>query len=160
MRNALKIVFFVSIVLLVFILWPAREIEPEVRNLTTQINNRKPDRIILVYNATSDHWSVLKDFFHKLLFPKTYPCQLCNLTFGAFTMKKEWKNFLDSLPYEKQYLHKDEFVKKYHLNYQSFPVILASDKTSIWVLVTPKEINDCKSLEQLKMLTLEKLTVQ
>ena len=73
----------------------------------------KPKKIILAYNAWGGMVPGAVDFFHKILRPSTYPCNLCYLTYGIFVMKKDWKHFLDSLPYRKVYLMKDEVRKKY-----------------------------------------------
>jgi len=57
-------------------------------------------KIIFVYNANSGFFSSLKDTIHKTISPDTYQCNLCQVTFGAFNMKDEWKEFIEKLPYE------------------------------------------------------------
>ena len=47
--------------------------------------------LILVYNADSDLFSLIKDALHKILSPSTYQCNLCSLTFGMIGMRDEWK---------------------------------------------------------------------
>ncbi len=49
--------------------------------------------IILVYNVWGGVYPGLVDFVHKEFFSKTYPCNLCYLTFGTFSMKNEWRLF-------------------------------------------------------------------
>ena len=50
------------------------------------------DTIYFVYNAKNDFVSIVGDFFHKSFAPKTYPCRLCDITYGPFSKKKSWRN--------------------------------------------------------------------
>ena len=45
-------------------------------------------KIHFIYNANNDFFSVAGDFFHKSLWPKTYPCDLCKLSYGMINKKK------------------------------------------------------------------------
>ena len=69
-------------------------------------------KIIFVYNADSGIINTVKDYFHKIVKPSTYQCNLCSLTFDNLGMKKGWKTFVDDLEPEIEFLHKDEFFKK------------------------------------------------
>lgn len=157
MKVLFKIVLLLLIGLSVFLLWPAKSIQPEQRILSAQKPSSQMETMVLVYNATSDHWSVLTDFFHKAVSPQTYPCNLCNLTFGVFTMKDDWKQFLDTLPYKKIFLHKDEFEKKYSMAYTNYPVIFSANQQYLWVLVSKRQIDSCDNLQQLKQVTWQNL---
>jgi len=42
---------------------------------------------IFVYNADSGPINGLKDYFHKIIKPETYECNLCAVTFGNFLVK-------------------------------------------------------------------------
>lgn len=156
MKVLFKILVLILLGFSIFLIWPQKSLKKETKVLAS-IRSEEPQKLVLVYNANSDNWSVTKDFFHKMFSPETYPCQLCALTFGPFMMKKDWKQFLDSLPYKKEFLHKDEFVKKYSLNFSNYPVIFAAGKSDIWVLVSKVELESCNNLDQLKQLTLLKL---
>lgn len=48
---------------------------------------------------------------HKVFPPKTYACNLCGITYGALSVKKEWAQFIEKLPLETEFLHRDEFQK-------------------------------------------------
>ncbi|MFX1532303.1 MAG: hypothetical protein ACFFBC_14395, partial [Promethearchaeota archaeon] len=55
-------------------------------------------KLVFVYNADSGGFITgLKDTLHKTFRKSTYQCNLCQVTFGAFGMKKEWKNFVNDL---------------------------------------------------------------
>jgi len=72
-----------------------------------------PQRLIFVYNADGGRLAGLKDMFHKILFPSTYPCSLCAITYGATSMRPEWREFVQHLPVPVDFLHRDEFVRGY-----------------------------------------------
>ncbi len=70
-------------------------------------------RLLLVYNADSGLINALMHAVHKQLFPASYPCSLCAITYGAVSMRGEWKRFLESLPMEVVFHHKDDFSEAY-----------------------------------------------
>ncbi len=113
--------------------------------------------MILVYNGYGGIYPGIVDFVKKEIFPKSYPCNLCYLTFGTFSMRPEWKEFLESLPYKKTELHKDEFKRKYQPESLPLPVILISNGTNVEILVSAGEINHRKTLQQLKELVQSKI---
>ena len=64
-------------------------------------------------------------------------------------MKKEWKHYLEGLPYKKRELHKDNFQRLYKPENLALPVILVSDGTNVQVLASAEELNQQRSLEAL-----------
>ncbi|GAB3650880.1 hypothetical protein GCM10027594_26070 [Hymenobacter agri] len=72
-----------------------------------------PQRLIFVYNADGGRLAGLKDMFHKILSPSTYPCSLCAITYGATSMFPAWRDFVKTLPVPVDFLHRDEFVRDY-----------------------------------------------
>jgi len=118
----------------------------------------KDDTLLFVYNADSTFFASLSDFARKLVAPKTYGCNLCMITYGSFAMKGEWKEFLDSLPQFKTFLHKDEFTKKYTEHAEvPLPALFVISNGAVNELVSAREINQEKDLEGLKNLLLSKL---
>jgi len=105
--------------------------------------------IILVYNAWGGIYPGLVDFINKEFFPASYPCNLCYQTFGTFSMKKEWKHYLEGLPYKKRELHKDNFQRLYKPENLALPVILVTDGSNVQVLASAEELNQQRSLEAL-----------
>lgn len=69
--------------------------------------------LVFVYNANSGFTSRLIDSLHKSISPNTYSCDLCSLTHSNFGMKKEWRKFLNELPVEKIFIHKNEIGIKF-----------------------------------------------
>lgn len=112
-------------------------------------------KIIFVYNAEGDFFSSAKDFVHKIVAPKSYSCNLCKITSGNFKIKDKWKDFILSLGIEVEFLHKDEFLKKYKSE-ENFPAAFIEEK-ELKILVNQKEINQVKDLDELITLVNKKL---
>ena len=115
-------------------------------------------KIVFVYNADSGVVNIVKDFWHKLLRPSTYACNLCAQTFSAFGMKKDWKKFIDKLDVEAEFLHKDEFEEKYEVSDAKFPSAYLKNGTSLNLLINQEEMNNVKSLDEMEALVLAKLS--
>jgi len=108
-------------------------------------------KLIFVYNADSSVFSQVSDAVKKILTPSKYECNLCMVTYGAISMKDEWKEFLDALLFEKEFLHRDEFQKQYpELKSTKLPAIFISQNNTLSVLVSADEINIQKNIDGLK----------
>lgn len=114
-------------------------------------------KLLFVYNADGGLFSTVTDFARKLLAPSTYPCQLCALTYGNFSMKRDWKHFIVQLPMESRFLHKDEFLKQYKTD-AALPAVFISGGAGLEEIVSRTDIQNCSSVEELKKLILEKLS--
>lgn len=66
--------------------------------------------LLFVYNADAGLGRALLDLLHKIVSPATYPCSLCAITYGAVSMKAEWKAALAKLPLPSRFLHRDEYL--------------------------------------------------
>ncbi len=114
-------------------------------------------QLIFVYKANADLFSTVTDFAHKILSPSTYDCKLCALTYGNFSMKKDWKIFVEALPVSATFVHKNEFEKK-HGQPHPLPAIFLLQQNTLNELVSAEEIHCCTSLDELKALVTEKLS--
>ena len=72
----------------------------------------------------------LIDFLHKTVYPKTYKCNLCAITF-TYKMKGTWREFVKSYPYKITFVHLNH-LKDYNL--QAF-----SDMTPCCILKEDKK---------------------
>ena len=117
--------------------------------------NRK---IIFVYNANSNLFSLLTDYVHKSVAPSTYNCQLCSLTYSNFGMKKQWKEFIERLQDEKLFFYKDDFIRKYpdHSNV-ILPAIFLERNGTLNELLTAAELSSFKALNELQNALTQKL---
>jgi hypothetical protein len=106
--------------------------------------------LIFVYNAESGLFNTLSDVAHKILSPETYACNLCALTHTAFGMRREWKEFLESLDARLEFLHADELRDRYGLAGLPLPAILRKRDASLEELMDAAAINSCRTLDELK----------
>ena len=97
-------------------------------------------KLLFVYNANSDKMSMALDFMHKIISPSTYACDLCAITYGNFGIKKEWGDFIKALPSESEFLHKDEFKKKYPGINTDFPVVYCINKDEMKLCISANEM--------------------
>lgn len=67
--------------------------------------------LYFIYNADAGKWNGYMDMLHKIVSPKTYPCHLCDITYGVFKIRPEWDAFLKSQGDELVFLHRDEWQK-------------------------------------------------
>jgi hypothetical protein len=118
--------------------------------------------LILVYNAESGFFNIIKDGLHKIVSPGTYQCSLCALTYGTVRMKDEWRTFVEKLKIPTEFLHRDEFLRKleshpHNIKNAKFPAVFLDKRGNISLLITHNEINQCKTLNDLMNLITNKL---
>ena len=120
---------------------------------------KNKNKFIFIYNADSSVFAQVSDAFKKIATPDKYQCNLCMVTYGAVSMKDEWKEFLDTLPFEKEFLHRDEFQKYYpKLESTKLPAIFISQNNILNLIVSAEEINRQKDIAGLKNTLRIKLT--
>ncbi len=110
------------------------------------------EKLIFVYNANSGIRNGVMDSLHKIWSPKTYDCNLCNVTFGVFFEKKAWKDFRKRAVRELEFLHKDEFQKQYASKFGyafQYPIILVASKGGMEVLVAKDRLDAIENPEEL-----------
>ncbi len=105
-------------------------------------------RWIFVYNADSGNLNAAFDLAHKIISPDTYECNLCMLTYGTFSEKKVWKRFRQEAKRDFEFLHKDEFEKKYKSRYE-YPVIVQQIGDDFDVVLARDEIDAIDDVEAL-----------
>lgn len=114
-------------------------------------------KLVFVYNADSDVMSIVKDFWKKMLRPGSYECRLCGVTYGTFSMKKDWKNFINNLNIETEFLHRDEFEKKYYIKDAKYPSAYVNQDGKLKLLISQDEMNSVKDLDEMEALVLNKI---
>lgn len=122
--------------------------------------NSRVNRLIFVYAVDGGLFNSVTHYAHKLIAPQTYPCDLCALTIGALGTRREWTEFLRSLPVEKTFLHRDEFLQRYP-NARAVPLpacFWSSDARGdeLETLITSAEIARCSDLAALISLVRER----
>ena len=104
--------------------------------------------LIFIYNAKSGLVNELVDFAHKIISPQTYECNLCAITYGAFTMEKRWANYIHELPVKSVFTYKDKLVSE-ELKKTKLPSIFIRDGEKLNELISANEINNINDLEDL-----------
>lgn len=115
-------------------------------------------QLILVYNADSGIVNALIHAVHKAVRPETYECSLCAITYGAVSMRGEWRRFLDSLPMEKVFHHRDDFAESYpgH-DFDLAAILLRELGQEPEVLVSADDLDRLANLQDLIDLTIDRL---
>ena len=117
-------------------------------------------QLVFVYNADSGLFNTVTDIAHKIFSPQTYSCGLCALTHSYFSMRDEWKSFIESLGVDCQFIHRDEFIKEYDGPEYSWPTVLINQAGELNVCLGADDINACNDLDELKSIIQEKCLAQ
>ena len=132
------------------------------------MSEKTEKKLIFVYNADAGgFFTGLKDTLHKTFRRSTYECNLCAVTFGAFGMKKDWKNFVNDLDvpvefkkrdkFQFEFLHKDEFDEKYKVSNAKFPSGYYYNSGEMEIFISQDEMNAIKTIDELKELVNQRL---
>lgn len=106
--------------------------------------------LIFIYNAKSGLVNGALDYVHKMVSPNTYSCSLCGLTYGALGMKKEWAEFVQSLPVKVSFTYPDEMaILPDGRPLPELPVGLLVSDNRTDVLLSASDMNACASLSDL-----------
>lgn len=117
-------------------------------------------KLIFVYNADAGYFNMVADIAHKIFSPATYPCSLCDLTYGVFKIRPEWDEFVKNSPLLFEFLHKDEFQQAYpDWKNTPLPVILRANTEPTEILISDKELNSMSSVAALRELVLSRISV-
>ncbi len=114
-------------------------------------------KLIFVYNADSGMISMLRDISHKLMSPHTYECFLCSLTHGTFREDPRWKSFKENSIIDMEFLHRDEFEKKYKQK-EAYPVVLRQTDR-LEVVISRNQLAHLSSVDDL-IITVKSLILQ
>lgn len=108
-------------------------------------------QLIFVYNADSGIFNSVVDSMKKLADPGSYECNLCRVTHGVVKMRNPWREYLESLPYEKIFLHRDELANQYPSKTDlELPAILIKRGSDFSILLSAREIEEITTIGDLK----------
>lgn len=100
-------------------------------------------------------FNTITDIAHKILSPATYACNLCALTHGHFKVREEWVDFLNTLDADCEFLHRDEVRQRYPGIDVQLPAIFRNINGQPELLISSNELNNCASLDELKILVVQ-----
>ena len=107
-------------------------------------------KLLFGYNADSGLFNTMADIGHKMFSPETYQCDLCALTHGYFHERKEWKDFIETLDASSEFLHRDEFLKRYPGNRETLPAVFVLYQDGLEICLNKETISQCKELDVLQ----------
>ncbi len=105
-------------------------------------------KLIFVYNANSGMLNTLPHVAHKIISPSTYECNLCALTYGAFTERDLWKKFREESDNELVFYHKDEFEQTFNKVF-TYPIVLMEKSGKLTEYLSTEKINTTIDVEDL-----------
>ena len=111
--------------------------------------------LLFVYNADSGLFNTLTDIAHKIFSPSTYACSLCQITHGNFSMRNEWKDFIESFDIPCEFLHKDE-AEELLPGFDDYPAVFRKSDAGLTLCLSSREIDGCKGVSELKKAIREK----
>ena len=109
------------------------------------------DKLIFVYNADDGMFNKIIDSAHKIFVPNTYQWNLCVITHGAFSMRDEWKNYMQNLNYETRFYHRNGFAAEWRaLSGTPLPAVFVQrgEDAQPRLLVSAEKMNEQKSVAQ------------
>lgn len=108
--------------------------------------------LVFVYNEDSSPIAMVMGFAHRVVSPETYECRLCDITYDRFTMKAEWRRFLDQLGLPASFHFRNRFVANHPAHAaQRFPMVLFVDGAGQTVpLLTAERVNAITTLADLE----------
>jgi hypothetical protein len=118
------------------------------------------DRLLMVYNADGGLVNGALDLLHKTFSPSTYACRLCEVTYGTFGMKRDWRATIDELPMPVTFLHRDEWQAAFPGDPTALPAVLLEREGGLSTLVSAEEFAGIRSLEALKALLAVRLSAR
>lgn len=109
-------------------------------------------RLHFVYNVELNVSSLVRDFVHRLTDPETYPCKLCDITYGRFMKKPSWQMFVWSLPVSSVFYTKDQFIAQHpELGDTELPAVFAeADNGELRVFLSSPDLKCLDDLEALE----------
>jgi hypothetical protein len=116
------------------------------------------DRLIMIYNADGGLANGALDLLHKTFSPATYACRLCEVTYGTFGMKQDWRATIEALPMPVTFLHRDEWLVARPGDATPLPAILLEQAGGLSTLVSADDFADVRSLEALQKLLAARLS--
>jgi hypothetical protein len=116
------------------------------------------DRLLMIYNADGGLANGALDLLHKMFSPATYACRLCEVTYGTFGMKRDWRATIEALSLPVTFLHRDEWLAARPGDATPLPVILMEQAGGLSTLVSADDFAGIRSLETLKALLAARLS--
>jgi hypothetical protein len=109
-------------------------------------------RLLMIYNADGGLVNGALDLLHKTFSPATYPCRLCEVTYGSLGMKRDWRATIKALPLPVAFLHRDEWQAERPGDGTALPAILLEQQGELQTLISAREFDAVTDLPSLQAL--------
>lgn len=115
---------------------------------------RQKPKLHFVYNVDATPLALLLDFVHRILDPATYPCRLCDLTYGRFIKKASWSRFVAELPVDARFHLRAGFRRAFpDQAVERLPAVFVERRSGeTRVLISAKDLDGVRDLEGLQSL--------
>lgn len=117
-------------------------------------------KLIFVYNADSGLINGIKDWAHKIVSPETYTCSLCAITYNNLGMQRPWREFIQELEFDVEFLHRDELKELHAISDISLPAVFVQQDAKLNLWINSDTMNALTSLDELQSLITKKLAFQ
>ena len=105
--------------------------------------------LLFVYNADSGLFNTMADIGHKIFSPETYSCDLCQLTHGYFTERKEWRAFIEEVDMTCRFLHREEFHREFPDRQDVLPAIFIQTGNNLSPCIDSDRLHQYKDIREL-----------
>lgn len=111
-------------------------------------------KLHFVYNVDATPVSLMMDFIHRIVDPATYPCRLCDLTYGRLIKKKSWRDFVATLPVPSEFHLRAGFRRAHPgLADEDLPAVFVERADgAVEVLISAAELREIETLTGLERL--------
>lgn len=106
--------------------------------------------LVFIYNANSGVLNAARDLIHKTVSPQTYPCKLCDITYGITGMRRLWARFIKQSEFDSVFTYRDLAPKLYpHIELGALPAIFSIEESVAQELVSADEFNRIEDIPAL-----------
>lgn len=105
--------------------------------------------LVFIYLAESGLLNKLKDAVHKTFSPKTYPCNLCDITYSPVAMRKQWKRYVANLPIEVEFSYTDLIEKEFPGAKLEYPSACLRHNGMLETVISAGQMNQSNSIDDL-----------
>lgn len=109
-----------------------------------------PDEILFVYNCEGTLFGLLINWINKFISPEKCESKLNQLTYGYFSMRSTWKDFIKSRPYNVNFLYREKWHELSPDDKSELPTVFKKNLHDLWEpIISAEEINGAESIKDL-----------
>ena len=116
--------------------------------------------LVFVYNANSGVFNALADLVHKTVSPSTYPCKLCDITYGVTGMRRAWASFIQKSDFQSVFTYRDLVPTQYpQIQIGELPAVFLLEDSGAKEVISAKEFVSLEDIPSLISFLESKMTV-